>query len=139
MPRRASQINAFDIRSWTLFISGLPKARCPSLFIKTGKNFDLGVLPLSGQGCLRKPTQQSRHLPYRRRSLRKTRELVVSFVKAHPDLKDKDSADIVRWALTDEFPRHPTDKQRLTPNRPCEASPEVWVTFPRYQTVAFDG
>jgi hypothetical protein len=36
--------------------------------------------------------------------LRKTAELVVSFVAAHPDLKDKDSADIVRWALTDAFP-----------------------------------
>jgi hypothetical protein len=38
--------------------------------------------------------------------LRKTAELVVSFVQDHPDLKDKDSADIVRWALTDAFPCH---------------------------------
>jgi hypothetical protein len=39
--------------------------------------------------------------------IRKATELVVSFVQAHPDLKDKDSADIVRWALTDAFPCHP--------------------------------
>jgi hypothetical protein len=31
-------------------------------------------------------------------------ELVVSFVKAHPDLERKDAADIVRWALSDEYP-----------------------------------
>jgi hypothetical protein len=42
-------------------------------------------------------------------SIRKITELTVSFVQTHPDLKDKDSADIVRWALTDEFPCHPTD------------------------------
>lgn len=41
-------------------------------------------------------------------SIRKVTELTVSFVQTHPDLKDKDSADIVRWALTDGFPRHPT-------------------------------
>jgi hypothetical protein len=40
-------------------------------------------------------------------SIRKVTELTVSFVQAHPDLKDKDSADIVRWALTDGFPCHP--------------------------------
>ena len=43
--------------------------------------------------------------------LRKTTELVVSFVEAHPDLKDKDSADIVRWALTDAFPCHAKDSE----------------------------
>ena len=42
-------------------------------------------------------------------SIRKVTELTVSFVQAHPDLKDKDSADIVRWALTDGFPCHPAD------------------------------
>lgn len=31
-------------------------------------------------------------------------ELVVNFVKAHPDLEQKDGADIVRWALSDEYP-----------------------------------
>jgi len=31
-------------------------------------------------------------------------ELVVGFVKAHPDLEQKDGADIVRWALSDEYP-----------------------------------
>jgi len=31
-------------------------------------------------------------------------ELVVKFVKVHPELKEKDGADIVRWALSDEFP-----------------------------------
>jgi len=31
-------------------------------------------------------------------------ELVVGFVKAHPDLEQKDAADIVRWALSDEYP-----------------------------------
>jgi hypothetical protein len=31
-------------------------------------------------------------------------ELVVSFVKSHPDLEQKDGADIVRWALSDEYP-----------------------------------
>jgi hypothetical protein len=31
-------------------------------------------------------------------------ELVVSFVKAHPDLEQKDGAYIVRWALADEYP-----------------------------------
>ena len=38
--------------------------------------------------------------------IRKVAELTVSFVQDHPDLKDKDSADIVRWALTDAFPCH---------------------------------
>ena len=42
-------------------------------------------------------------------SIRKVTELTVSFVQAHPDLKDKDSADVVRWALTDGFPCHPAD------------------------------
>jgi hypothetical protein len=42
-------------------------------------------------------------------SIRKATELTVSFVQAHPDLKDKDSADIVRWALTDGFPCHPAE------------------------------
>jgi hypothetical protein len=42
-------------------------------------------------------------------SIRKVTELTVSFVQTHPDLKDKDSADIVRWALTDGFPCHTTD------------------------------
>ena len=42
-------------------------------------------------------------------SIQKVTELTVSFVQTHPDLKDKDSADIVRWALTDGFPCHPTD------------------------------
>ena len=42
-------------------------------------------------------------------SIRKVTELTVSFVRAHPELKDKDSADIVRWALTDAFPCHPAD------------------------------
>lgn len=31
-------------------------------------------------------------------------ELTVNFVKSHPELQDKDGADIVRWALSDEFP-----------------------------------
>jgi hypothetical protein len=42
-------------------------------------------------------------------SIRKAAELTVSFVQAHPELKDKDSADIVRWALTDGFPCYPAD------------------------------
>jgi hypothetical protein len=42
-------------------------------------------------------------------STRRVTEVIVDFVDAHPDLKDKDSADIVRWALTDGFPCHPTD------------------------------
>jgi hypothetical protein len=37
-------------------------------------------------------------------SVRKVVELTIGFVQAHPELKDKDSADIVRWALTDGFP-----------------------------------
>lgn len=37
-------------------------------------------------------------------------ELVVTFVKAHPDLEQKDGADIVRWALSDEYPC--PDKER---------------------------
>ncbi len=45
-------------------------------------------------------------------SIRKVTELTVSFVQTHPDLKDKDSADIVRWALTDGFPCHPADVQK---------------------------
>jgi len=47
-------------------------------------------------------------------SIRKVTELTVSFVQAHPDLKDKDSADIVRWALTDAFPCHPADAKSDT-------------------------
>ena len=47
-------------------------------------------------------------------SIRKATELTVSFVQTHPDLKDKDSADIVRWALTDGFPCHPTDAKSDT-------------------------
>lgn len=40
---------------------------------------------------------------------RKVFELVVQFVKAHPELAGKDGADIVRWALSDEFPcEHPS-------------------------------
>ncbi len=31
-------------------------------------------------------------------------DLVVTFVKSHPDLEQKDGADIVRWALSDEYP-----------------------------------
>jgi Rap1a immunity proteins len=31
-------------------------------------------------------------------------ELTVKFVKAHPELQEKAGADIVRWALSDEFP-----------------------------------
>jgi len=49
-------------------------------------------------------------------------ELTVKFVKAHPELQDKDAADIVRWALSDEFPcaENPskdvrTDTQGSTP------------------------
>jgi hypothetical protein len=42
-------------------------------------------------------------------SIRKVAELTVSFVQTHPELKDKDAADIVRWALTDGFPCHPAD------------------------------
>jgi hypothetical protein len=30
--------------------------------------------------------------------------LVVTFVKSHPDLEQKDGADIVRWALSGEYP-----------------------------------
>lgn len=44
--------------------------------------------------------------------LRRIFELVVSFVKAHPDLEQKDGADIVRWALSDEYPC--PDKDRST-------------------------
>jgi hypothetical protein len=47
-------------------------------------------------------------------SIRKVTELTVSFVQTHPDLKDKDSADIVRWALTDGFPCHPVDAKSDT-------------------------
>ncbi len=47
-------------------------------------------------------------------SIRKVTELTVSFVQAHPDLKDKDSADIVRWALTDGFPCHSADAKSDT-------------------------
>jgi hypothetical protein len=39
-----------------------------------------------------------------------TIELTVKFVVAHPDLQKKDSADIVRWALSDEFPCHKQDR-----------------------------
>lgn len=31
-------------------------------------------------------------------------ELVVKFVKDHPELEEKYPANIVRWALSDEFP-----------------------------------
>jgi hypothetical protein len=31
-------------------------------------------------------------------------DLVVRFVKEHPELEQKDGADIVRWALSDEYP-----------------------------------
>jgi Rap1a immunity proteins len=48
-------------------------------------------------------------------SIRKVTELTVSFVQTHPELKDKDSADIVRWALTDGFPCHPADAKSDTP------------------------
>lgn len=41
-------------------------------------------------------------------------ELVVRFVKEHPDLEQKDAADIVRWALSDEYPC--PDKDRSTDN-----------------------
>lgn len=51
-------------------------------------------------------------------SIRKVTELTVSFVQAHPDLKDKDSADIVRWALTDGFPCHPVDAKSDTHTSP---------------------
>ena len=47
-------------------------------------------------------------------SIRKVTELTVSFVQTHPDLKDRDSADIVRWALTDGFPCHPADAKSDT-------------------------
>ena len=36
--------------------------------------------------------------------LNSTLELVIKFVKDHPELQDKYSADIVRWALSDKFP-----------------------------------
>jgi len=36
--------------------------------------------------------------------VREVLELTVKFLKAHPELQGKDSADIVRWALSDEFP-----------------------------------
>ena len=48
-------------------------------------------------------------------SIRKATELTVSFVQAHPDLKDKDSADIVRWALTDGFPCPDKDHSKDDP------------------------
>jgi Rap1a immunity proteins len=31
-------------------------------------------------------------------------EITVQFVAQHPDLQEKDPADIIRWAFTDEFP-----------------------------------
>ena len=37
-------------------------------------------------------------------------ELTVRFVDMHPDLQKKDPADIVRWALTDEFPCPDNDR-----------------------------
>jgi Rap1a immunity proteins len=36
--------------------------------------------------------------------MKSTLELVVKFVKDHPELEEKYPADIVRWALSDEFP-----------------------------------
>jgi hypothetical protein len=47
-------------------------------------------------------------------SIRNVTELTVNFVQAHPDLKDKDSADIMRWALTDGFPCHPAEAKSDT-------------------------
>jgi hypothetical protein len=36
--------------------------------------------------------------------IREGLKLTVKFIKDHPDLQEKDAADIVRWALSDEFP-----------------------------------
>ena len=35
---------------------------------------------------------------------RKVLELTVKFIKDHPELQEKAGADIVRWALSDQFP-----------------------------------
>lgn len=31
-------------------------------------------------------------------------ELIVKFLQDHPELQEKDAADVVRWALSDRFP-----------------------------------
>lgn len=31
-------------------------------------------------------------------------EFLVKFIKDHPELEEKDSADIVRWSLSEEYP-----------------------------------
>lgn len=38
-------------------------------------------------------------------------EISVKFMRDHPELLEKDAADIVRWALTDEFPCQPPAQQ----------------------------
>lgn len=48
--------------------------------------------------------------------LRQIVENVVSFVRTHPELKDKASTDIVRWGLDDAFPC-PTARQRVVVGR----------------------
>lgn len=36
--------------------------------------------------------------------IREALELITKFVAVHPDLQEEDPADIVRWALSEEFP-----------------------------------
>lgn len=74
-----------------------------------GEAFDLGYCLGLIKGVYENLNGEVDFCPTDGVSIRKATELTVTFVQAHPDLKDKDSADIVRWALTDAFPCHPAE------------------------------
>lgn len=76
--------------------------------------FDLGYCLGIIKGVYENLNGEVDFCPTSSASIRHAAELTVSFVKMHPDLKDKDSADIVRWALTDAYPCHPADAKSNT-------------------------
>ncbi len=69
------------------------------------ESFDLGYCAGLMKGVYENLTGGVDFCPPDGASLRKITELTVNFVKAHPELKDKDSADIVRWATVSHATR----------------------------------
>jgi Rap1a immunity proteins len=78
------------------------------------ESFDLGYCLGLIKGVYENLNGEVDFCPADNVSLRQITEVTLDFVKAHPELKDRDSADIVRWALTDGFPCHSTNAKSDT-------------------------
>jgi Rap1a immunity proteins len=67
-------------------------------------------------------------------SVRQIVENVVSFVNMHPELKEKDSADVVRWSLSDAFPCDDKDLESDTEATRQEENRHMTTLAASYRT-----